>query len=122
MMADPRQSLNPTTHSVGFTAQLVTVRSVSADGKSAVCVDRQNTQVTVPMLVQRSKGPLPAAGETWLLTQDLGMWSFAAIVATSGGQFTGGSGGSGGTRVTVSATPPVSPATGDVWVNGASGN
>ncbi len=121
-MADPRQSLNPTTHSVGFTARLVTVRSVSADGKSATCVDRQNTQVTVPMLVQRSKGPLPAPGETWLLTQDLGTWLFAAIVATSEGQFISGSSDSGGTRTTVSATPPASPATGDIWVNGASGN
>lgn len=122
-MAAPRQALNPATHSVGFTAKLVTVRSISADGKSAVCVDRQNAQATVPMLVQRSKGPLPAPGETWLLTQDLGIWLFAAIVATSSGQFLSSEGSTaGGTRVTISATAPAGPATGDIWVNAASGN
>lgn len=121
-MGNPRQALNPTTHSVGFTAKLVTVSSVSADGKTAVCVDRQNVQTSVPMMIQRSKAPLPVPGETWLITQDLGTWAFAAIVATSSGQFASSDGSVGGTRVTVSATAPASPATGDVWVNGASGN
>jgi hypothetical protein len=86
-MAAPRQGLNPTTNSVGFTAKLVTVRSVSADGSTAVVVDRQNTQTQVPMLVQRGRAPLPVPGESWLISQDLGMWTFAAFVGTSGADF-----------------------------------
>lgn len=123
-MAAPRAGLNPTTQSVGFTAKVVTVQSISADGTTAVTVDRQNTQTAVPMMIQRSKGPLPQVGETWCLTQDLGMWTFAAIVATSAGVFAGGSGGSSaaGSHVTVAATAPVSPQTGDIWVNGSAGD
>jgi hypothetical protein len=127
-MGAPRQPLNPATQSVGITAKLVTVQSVSADGTQAVCVDRQNVQATVSMLVQRSKAPLPRAGETWLLTQDLGMWAFAAIVATSTGQFItqgaepGAAQAAAGQRVTVSGNPPAAPSRGDIWVSGASGN
>ncbi len=123
-MAAPRATLNPTTNSVGFTAKLVTVQSISADGTTAITVDRTNTQTAVPMLVQRSKGPLPQVGETWLLTQDLGMWTFAAIVATSSGQFAGGSGGStsGGSHVSVQATAPVDPSVNDIWINGSAGD
>lgn len=120
-MGTPKTGLNPTTHSVGFTAKLVTVRSVSPDGLTAVCVDRQNTQTQVPMLVQRSKGPLPAPGDTWLLTQDLGMWTFAAFVATSAAQF--GAAASGSAQlVIISPAPPASPTPGQVWMNESAGN
>lgn len=122
-MGAPRQPLNPATQSVGFTAKLVTVRSVSADGQTAITVDRQNTQTQVPMLVQRSKGPLPQPGETWLLTQDLGMWAFAAIVATSPGQFAdGSSGAAGGNKITIAAQAPADPSDGDVWLDASAGN
>ena len=126
-MGAPRQGLNPTTNSVGFTAKLVTVRSISADGATAVVVDRQNTQTSVPMLVQRSKGPLPAPGDTWLIAQDLGMWTFAAFVGTSGSQFAGGESeagpeGGGGGQVTIAPAAPESPAAGDVWLDSANGN
>lgn len=120
-MGDPRSSLNPTTNSVGFTAKVVTVASVSADGRTAVTVDRQNTQTQVSMLVQRSKGPLPAPGERWVITQDLGAWSFAAFVGSSPADFSAGPGGSG-TLVTISAQPPPSPRVNDVWLNGSQGN
>lgn len=118
-MAAPRQAVNGATTSVGFTTKLVTVQSLSADGKTAICTDRQNTQVSVPMLVQRSKGVLPAPGETWLVTQDLGQWTFAAFVgssasdfqsvAQSGGVYTGG-------------TAPGTPSVGELWVNSSLGN
>lgn len=126
-MGAPRQGLNPTTNSVGFTAKLVTVRSVSADGSMAVVVDRQNTQTSVSMLVQRSKGPLPAPGDTWLISQDLGMWTFAAFVGTSGSQFAGGGSEAGpdagaGGQVTIAPEPPSFPGQGDVWLNSANGN
>jgi hypothetical protein len=119
-MGAPRRGLNPTTNSVGFTAKLVTVRSVSADGATAVVVDRQNTQTQVPMLVQRSKGPLPAPGDAWLISQDLGMWSFAAFVGTSGSDFAGG--GQAGSQVTIGPDPPLSPVAGDIWLDSSDGN
>lgn len=118
-MAAPRQGLNPTTHSVGITAKLVTVQAISADGLLAQTVDRQNTQTQVSMLVQRSKGPLPRPGETWLLTQDLGVWTFAAFVGKTPADFAGTA---GGTQITVAASPPASPALGDLWLDAASGN
>jgi hypothetical protein len=115
-MAAPRQGLNPTTNSVGFTAKLVTVRSVSADGSTAIAVDRQNTQTQVSMLVQRSKGPLPAAGDAWLISQDLGMWTFAAFVGTSDSDFAAFS------QVTIAPAAPTSPTVDDIWLNSADGN
>jgi len=123
-MAAPRSGLNPTTLSVGFSVKLVTVSAISANGLTAQTVDRQNTQTQVPMMTQRSKGPLPKAGETWLLAQDLGSWTFAAFVGTSPSDFVGGSSGavSGGTAIVVSATAPANPGDGDLWMDAATGN
>lgn len=119
-MGAPRQGLNPTTNSVGFTAKLVTVRSVSEDGSTAIVVDRQNTQTQVPMLVQRSKGPLPAAGDAWLIAQDLGMWTFAAFVGSSGSDFA--ESGPAGSQVTIAPNAPASPTADDIWVNSGNDN
>jgi hypothetical protein len=118
-MAAPRPAVNGATNSVGFTAKMVTVQSISPDGTTAVCVDRQNTQVNVPMLIQQSKGVLPAVGETWMVTQALGMWTFAAIVAQSAGQFQPANPGSG---VYTQATAPGNPSVGELWVNTAISN
>jgi hypothetical protein len=118
-MAAPRQPVNGSTTSVGFTTKLVTVQAVSADGKTAVAVDRQNHQVSVPMMIQRSKGLLPAVGETWLVTQDLGQYTFAAVVAQSASQFQTQTGAQG---VYSSATAPGNPAVGELWVNPSLGN
>ena len=118
-MAAPRQAVNGATTSVGFTTKMVTVQSISPDGTTAVCVDRQNTQVNVPMLIQASKGVLPAVGETWMVTQQLGMWTFAAIVAQSAGQFAPANPGSG---VYTQATAPGTPSVGELWVNTAISN
>jgi hypothetical protein len=113
-MAAPRQPVNGSTTSVGFTAKLVTVQAISPDGKTAVAVDRQNTQVNLPMMIQRSKGVLPAVGETWLATQDLGSWTFSAIVGQSAAQFQPTVSGSG---VYTSETAPGTPSVGELWVN-----
>lgn len=118
-MGAPRQPLNATTHSVGYTAKVVTVTSVSGDGKTAIVTDRQNTQQQVSMLVQRSKATLPKPGEAWVITQDLGSWNFAAFVATSAADFATSGGGS---NITVGGQPPVNPGEGDVWLNSANGN
>jgi hypothetical protein len=106
--------VNGASTSVGFTAKLVTVQSISPDGKTAVCIDRQNTQVSVPMLIQPSKAMLPAPGETWLVTQALGQWTFTAIVAASVAQFAFMSGAQG---VYVQATAPAGPVVGELWIN-----
>ena len=118
-MAVPRPAVNAATTSVGFTAKLVTIQSISVDGKTAVCTDRQNIQVSVPMMIQPSKAMLPAPGETWLVTQALGQWTFAAIVATSADQFQRMAGSEG---VYVSTTSPPNPVAGELWINPALGN
>jgi hypothetical protein len=118
-MAAPRPAVNGATTSVGFTTKMVTIQSISPDGTTAVCVDRQNTQVNVPMLIQASKGVLPAVGETWMVTQQLGMWTFAAIVAQSAGQFAPAAPGSG---VYTQSTAPGTPSVGELWVNTAISN
>jgi hypothetical protein len=118
-MAAPRQPVNAAGTSVGFTAKLVTVQSISPDGKTAVAVDRQHTQVNLPMMVQRSKGLLPAVGETWMATQELGSWTFAAIVAQSPSQFQAVTGSQG---VFASGTVPGNPSVGELWVNSSLGN
>lgn len=118
-MALPRPAVNGATTSVGFTTKLVTIQSISPDGKTAVCIDRQNTQVNVPMLLQRSKGVLPEAGETWLVTQDLGQYTFAAIAASSASQFQTVAASSG---VYTQGTAPGTPSVGELWVNTAISN
>jgi hypothetical protein len=118
-MAAPRQAVNGATTSVGFTTKLVTVQSVTPDGRTAICVDRQNTRVAVPMLLQRSKGALPEPGETWLVTQDLGQWTFAAIAAQSPAQFQKPTAAQG---VYVQNTAPGDPSVGELWVNSSLSN
>lgn len=107
-------AVNGASTSVGFTAKLVTVQSISPDGKTATCFDRHNTQVSVPMMIQPSKAMLPSPGETWLVTQALGQWTFTAIVATSAAQFAFMSGSQG---IYVQATAPPSPVVGELWIN-----
>jgi hypothetical protein len=118
-MNAPRQALNPATTSVGLAVKLVTVQAVSADGKTAVAVDRQNTQVSMPMMLQRSKGQLPAVGETWLASQDLGSWTFSAFVGQSASDFASDSSAAG---VYTGAVAPENPQEGELWINSALGN
>jgi uncharacterized phage protein gp47/JayE len=118
-MAAPRQAVNGSTNSVGFTSKLVTVQAISPDGKTAVAVDRQNTQVSVPMMIQRSKSQLPQPGETWMVTQaDAGQYTFSAVVATSAGQFPSAQ----AVGIIVNATAPAAPSVGEVWINPSEGN
>ena len=120
-MSAPRQSLNKATLSVGYHAKLVTVKSVIGDGAWALTVDRQNTETRVPMFVQRSKGPLPAAGETWLLDQELGYWTFSAFIGSSPAEFLPEVGG-GVPEISVSATAPASPSKNALWINTSAGD
>jgi hypothetical protein len=79
--------VSPNSHSTGISTRQVTVSSITPDGTTALCVDKTGVEVRVPMLWQRAKGILPEVGETWILSQDLGQWSFAMIVATSATPF-----------------------------------
>lgn len=115
----PRPAVNGATTSVGLTTRLVTVQSISPDGKTAYCVDRANTQVAVPMLIQPSKASLPAVGDTWLLTQTLGSWTFTAFVGSSTGDFQRNTGAQG---VHTGATAPDNPSNGELWVDSSNGN
>jgi len=78
------------THSVGISSRVVTVASITPDGLTAVCTDRNGVEVRVPMLNQRAKGQLPAVGETWILAQDHGQWMFSLFVASSSADLTTG--------------------------------
>ena len=87
-MADPKQPTSKNTLGSGFTTRLVQIQSITPDGQTAICTDRQGVEVRVPMLIQRAKGSLPAAGEWWLVTQDLtSQWTFSAIVTNSADPF-----------------------------------
>jgi hypothetical protein len=68
---------DPSFGSNGFHQLLFTIDEVT-DGY-AYGTDNFNRNLKIPMNIQRAKGVLPAAGEQWLLTKDLGPWTFAAI-------------------------------------------
>lgn len=118
-MTTPRPAVNGATTSVGLTTRLVTVQSISPDGTTAICIDRTGTQVSVPMMIQPSKGTLPAVGDTWLLTQALGSWTFSAFVGGSATDFQQNTGAQG---VHTGATPPGVPSVGELWVDSSNGN
>lgn len=122
-MAAPRESLNKATHSVGFHAKFVTVTAITADNLWAITTDRQFIETRVPLLVQRSKGPLPEVGDTWLIDQAMGSWTFAAFVGKSTADFAGKTAAMDvADLIYVQSTPPSSPRPGDMWMNSARGN
>lgn len=122
-MAAPRESLNKATHSVGFHAKFVTVTAITADSLWAITTDRQFIETRVPLLVQRSKGPLPEVGDTWLIDQAMGSWTFAAFVGKSTADFAGKTVAMDvADLIYVQSSPPSSPQLGDMWMNSARGN
>jgi hypothetical protein len=85
----PRAAASATSTSVGFSTRLVTITAITPDGKTAVAVDRQGTEVRVSMQIQPAKGILPAPGEQRIITQDLtNTWTFAAIATSDSEVFT----------------------------------
>ena len=88
-MGIPRATASATSTSVGFSTRLVTITAITPDGRTAVAVDRQGTEVRVSMQIQPAKGILPAPGEQWIVTQDLtNTWTFAAIATSDSEVFT----------------------------------
>lgn len=122
-MAAPRESLNKATHSVGFHAKFVTVTAITADSLWAITTDRQYIETRVPLLVQRSKAPLPEVGDTWLIDQAMGSWTFAAFVGKSTADFAGKTVAMDvADLIYVQSSPPSSPRLGDMWMNSSRGN
>jgi hypothetical protein len=70
---------DPSFGSVGFHQVLFTIEEITngyAYGTDQFLVSRQ-----VPIALQRAKGAAPSVGEQWLITKDLGPWTFAAIMS-----------------------------------------
>ena len=72
----------PASHSLGPSTRVVTVASVTSDGATAICTDRKGFEVRVPLFWQRAKGAPPVVGESWLLSQDTGQWTFLLFLGT----------------------------------------
>jgi hypothetical protein len=78
----PAPTASQSTVSTGLAARFVTVTQISSDGQTAICVDRTQAEVRVPIGWQRAKGLLPAVGENWVLSQDLtNSWTFALCMS-----------------------------------------
>lgn len=93
--------VSPNSHSVGSSTRQVTVSGMTADGLTAICIDKTGVEVRVPLFWQRSKGVLPAVGDNWMLSQDLGQWAFAAFLGTAGDQFPALDSGGGSTTTDI---------------------
>ena len=63
MSTRQQTSMSP---SLGFTSRQVTVSAITADGQTAVCIDKTGVEVRVPLMWSRAKGVLPAPGEQLL--------------------------------------------------------
>jgi len=93
MMSQGRPSTGRYTHSVSDPLRLVTIASITADGKTAVCTDRKGFEARVPLLVLPGKGVLPAVGENWYITQKSGTtWTFDTFIGSDSTQLATSSG------------------------------
>ena len=52
---------------------------ISVFGNTAVVIDQLGKKREIRVNLLRSKGPWPAPGERWLIQNDLGEWTFAAM-------------------------------------------
>jgi hypothetical protein len=58
----------------------VTVVSVDTDKRMALARDEFGSFIEIRCDILRAKGNLPAPGEQWLIDQQYGQWTFAAII------------------------------------------
>jgi hypothetical protein len=63
---------------MGFHQVLFTIQEIT--NGYALGVDNFNVTRKIPIQVQRAKGAAPLPGEQWVITKDLGPWTFAAIM------------------------------------------
>ena len=96
---------DPSFGSNGFHQLLFTIQEVTAG--YAYGTDNFNRNLKIPVSIQRAKGVQPAAGEQWLLTKDLGPWTFAAIMNNANTTIVESV--VAGTNVTVDNTDPANP-------------
>jgi len=76
----PKQSVHPGTASFGFSHKTVIITGVTEDGRFA-CKDNFGREVMVRTDVQRAKGARAQVGEHWIVSRDLGGWTFAACLS-----------------------------------------
>ncbi len=69
---------DPSFGSLGFHQLLFTIQEITAG--YAYGTDQFQVNRKIPVAVQRAKGAQPSIGEQWLITKDLGPWTFAAIM------------------------------------------
>lgn len=69
---------DPSFGSTGFHQLLFTIDEITAG--YAYGTDNFNRSLKIPVGIQRAKAAPPQAGEQWLLTKDLGPWTFAAVM------------------------------------------
>ena len=62
----------------GFPTMQITIAEIT-DG-FAYGKDRFGRDIKIPISTQRAKGTTPLVGETWIISKDLGSWTFAAIL------------------------------------------
>lgn len=75
----------------GVTFREVSV--ISIDGGKALVIDRFGTQMRLRLDLRRGSGPAPRVGETWLIDNTLGEWSFAVCRVAKPPTVTGNTGG-----------------------------
>jgi len=68
--------------SLGFAFKTMTIEEVV--DKFAYGTDQFGVSVKIPIGLQRAKGGVPEAGETWVLSKDMGLWCFAAVLNNPG--------------------------------------
>lgn len=73
-----RARVNATGTNTGITHKKAVVERI--EGEHAICRDTHGHRNYVRIDIQRAKGLAPGVGETWMLANDMGMWTFAAIV------------------------------------------
>ena len=70
--------LDATLGSTGFNHMKFVIQEIN--DRYAYGIDGFGREVKVPMTVQPSKAPLPAAGETWIIEKSSGAWTFSKIL------------------------------------------
>ncbi len=82
MLNTPKSKVNQTIYG-GFEAKLAVVQQIVPERAVAIVIDTLKVQHEVPLNIQRAKGWLPRAGETWYLERVLGQWIFTALVSNN---------------------------------------
>jgi hypothetical protein len=78
-MAANMHPVGNTSYSRGFTLKQVKIIGIDSDGLAS-CDDSTGNLHAVRTDITRAKGNIPQVGENWIITKDLGAWTFGAII------------------------------------------